>query len=991
MGVGAVRQDGKVPIELVTGPANAGKANVVLSAARARAARGREPLLVVPTRADQARYRRELAERGAVLGVRVERFRGLLAEIVRRSNLRTQTISSLGREQLVAQIAAVPPGTARALARLIGELRAQRVTPVRLRGALRAWESSELSQRQGSSAQIGLFDGATTATGEWGTLELVCSAYERYDAALAEVALIDPELLVVRALDRLRQNPSLWGETPLLVYGFDDLSPLQLDAIETLGEVVAAEVTVSLAYEPGRLVFAGRAATFQRLAPLATVHEPLSARPDYYHPESRAALHHLERSLLEQEPQRMAPGRAVRLLEGESPRGELELIAVEVRELMEQGVAPEEIAIVHRSPAAISALLGEVLSARAIPYALRSRLAFADTAIGRGALGAARCALGGGSLADLLAWLRTPGMLERPELADWLEAAARRRGAHSADAARALWEAERWPLERIDRLRAASLSGFAAFASALLAELERLFSAPRQATAALLERHELDEAQALDAARSAIDQMRELARSAGNGPTHTDAGVVSLGFEPVELVALLARLELEVDEGVARDCVTVCDPLSLRARRVRVLFLCGLQEGVFPAPSTPPLVVDEQRRALARASGLVLQGQPDSLAAERYLLYALVSRPEQALTLSWHAAAEDGSPRARSLFVEDVCDLFEHSLAEQTIRRETLAVGLGPAASRRAGVHETIQSLSDEHVLGELRERRLWSASSLELWASCPVRWFVERWLGGEDLEPTSEPLASGSLKHAALKTCLERLREQTGSARITPASLPTVRRLLVEALAELADSFATAGSPHRVLAARRRLHVDLDRYLCLAAESCGDLEPTHLELEFGFDADQLPPLDIGEGVLLRGRIDRVDVGETGEAVVYDYKGRSAPPGARWLRDGSWQLALYMRAVQRLLGLRPAGGFYQPLAGTDIKARGVLDRESGVELDCVRTDLVEPEDLQRLLDDCEMAAREAAQEARAGALEPRPATCAYGGGCAYPAICRCER
>lgn len=304
---------------------------------------------------------------------------------------------------------------------------------------------------------------------------------------------------------------------------------------------------------------------------------------------------------------------------------------------------------------------------------------------------------------------------------------------------------------------------------------------------------------------------------------------------------------------------------------------------------------------------------------------------------------------------------------------------------------EPIQPLSDERVLGELRERRLWSASSLELWASCPVRWLVERWLGGEDLEPTSEPLASGSLKHAALKACLERLREQSGSARITPASLPRARRLLEQALAELADGFTWAGSPQRRLAARRRLQVDLDRYLGLAAESGGSLEPTHLELEFGFDADHLPPLDIGEGVLLRGRIDRVDVGEDGEAVVYDYKGRSAPPGARWLRDGSWQLALYMRAAQRLLGLRPVGGFYQPLAGTDIKPRGVLDRESGVELDCVRTDLVETGELQRLLDDCEAAAREAAQEARAGALEPRPETCAYGGGCAHPAICRCER
>jgi len=34
------------------------------------------------------------------------------------------------------------------------------------------------------------------------------------------------------------------------------------------------------------------------------------------------------------------------------------------------------------------------------------------------------------------------------------------------------------------------------------------------------------------------------------------------------------------------------------------------------------------------------------------------------------------------------------------------------------------------------------------------------------------------------------------------------------------------------------------------------------------------------------------------------------------------------------------------------------------------------------------AAREAAAQAARGELEPRPPTCAFKGGCRYPAICR---
>ena len=74
-----------MPITLITGPANAGKAREVMDAVRGHLARGEEPLLLVPTRADVERYRRELALEGTVLGARVERFEGLIGEMVRRA------------------------------------------------------------------------------------------------------------------------------------------------------------------------------------------------------------------------------------------------------------------------------------------------------------------------------------------------------------------------------------------------------------------------------------------------------------------------------------------------------------------------------------------------------------------------------------------------------------------------------------------------------------------------------------------------------------------------------------------------------------------------------------------------------------------------------------------------------------------------------------------------------------------------------------------
>src|SRR3954451_15694101 len=96
-----------MPLHLVTGPANAAKARVVLDAARARSAAS--PLLVVPTTADVEIYRRELAAEGAVLGVRVERFDGLLRELGFRAGVPGRTLTELQRERVAAAAIASTP------------------------------------------------------------------------------------------------------------------------------------------------------------------------------------------------------------------------------------------------------------------------------------------------------------------------------------------------------------------------------------------------------------------------------------------------------------------------------------------------------------------------------------------------------------------------------------------------------------------------------------------------------------------------------------------------------------------------------------------------------------------------------------------------------------------------------------------------------------------------------------------------------------------
>ena len=274
-----------MPLKLVTGPANAEKAKVVLDGYRAALRRGLEPILVVPTFADVERYRAELAGAGVVFGAQVVRFAWLIEECARRGGVHGRPLGELARERIVATVVKAAPlhalagsartaGFARELLRLVDELEALRVTPQRLTQALRAWAGEDAGRRAYADEVSGLYAG--------------------YRRRLERLGRLDAPLYAAAALDALRSAPAAWGQTPVFFYGFDDLQPLQHDAVETLA-ATGADVTLSLSYEPGRMAFAGRATAFAELYREGVEHRVLAARAEHYAPASRAALHHLER------------------------------------------------------------------------------------------------------------------------------------------------------------------------------------------------------------------------------------------------------------------------------------------------------------------------------------------------------------------------------------------------------------------------------------------------------------------------------------------------------------------------------------------------------------------------------------------------------------------------------------------------------------------------------------------------------------------------
>jgi RecB family exonuclease len=640
-------------------------------------------------------------------------------------------------------------------------------------------------------------------------------------------------------------------------------------------------------------------------------------------------------------------------------------------------MAPEDIAVLVRSNAG---LFAQVLESYGIPVACDRRTPFSHTRLGTGVLAFARAALGG-SATDVVTWLRTPGKLadDGPATADRLEVVVRRHEARSAREARRLWaRLGGRELTELDVLAAAAEEGVAPFLTALLGEAEVIWTAPHVRRADVLDPDGEADARAARELRAAVKELIRL-----------DEQDPALAGTPAELLEALARTEVRETEPVEDGApgVLLADPLAIRGRRFRAILLCGLQEGELPRrPQPEPFLDDNARAQLAIASGLVLPRHESTLPRERSLFYACVSRPEEALFLSFRSSDEEGGPQQPSPFLDDVRALFTDELWEDRGRRLLAEITWPPAEAptphelrrAQAAKHEQpdpepLQAPADPAVLNLLARRDRESARGLETFATCPVKWLIEHVLKPDPVEADPEPMRRGSLAHAVLERTLRGLKARTGSARLVPATLPEALEELRTAIAELqAASRTTAGK-----AAARALEVDLERYIRHEAVAGAGWEPA--QLEWSFDDLMI------DGVAVSGRVDRVDVQGT-KAIVRDYKGRTVHAGARWAEDGRIQAALYALAVREHLNVEIAGALYQPIGTSDQRPRGVV--RDDVPGRYVNGDVGDQATLEARLQDAREIAARAATDLRAGRIRPCPDRCGYQGGCAHPGICR---
>lgn len=338
-------------------------------------------------------------------------------------------------------------------------------------------------------------------------------------------------------------------------------------------------------------------------------------------------------------------------------------------------------------------------------------------------------------------------------------------------------------------------------------------------------------------------------------------------------------------EGVALHT-----PLSLFGARYRYLFTVGLAEGSFPAPTTDNTTLDFHERKRLREEGLRLETAAERARRERLSFWTLLQVPRQRMVLSYPKVAGGrallSSPYFELLGVTPTQPSALPAASPEEARRAYLQRGglddpVLEHAARCWEVEKRRESAEPFDTYDGMvgvpidYESRRFSASQLGDLSRCGFKWWAGSFLKLSEPDEGESPALLGSLYHKTLEMACCHAREVEEHDFRT-----AILRHLDEAFAEAEKEYEM----HRLRAwsVRRDQHIELLRE-AVGAESFVLPGAEVADTECNFTGEW-------QGFVVAGRVDRVDRTQEG-LVLIDYKSGSG------VSKPDLQLAIYREAA----------------------------------------------------------------------------------------------
>lgn len=991
-------------LNVIIGPAQSGKKEALLKLFIENI--GTNPLLVVPSTPEAHYIRHELLRlSGAIIGAEVVTYSRFINDLAERAALTERRLDSTQQKYIVERVAASTeltalaksaryPGFYDAIAGFFDELIEGMNSPDATAKAFTEW-----GKRHARSANY---------------LDDISNLYRAYMDRLEQLDVLTEQLLrweIVRALE----SGEISEARPIFMYGFDDFTTSQRRIIELLS--IETDITFTLTYEDTAAFESRKDAVETLLESASSVMEAQTSSPKNMQRQAQPSL-----------PSQPIAPEEITYLAAAGERGEVELAGIKILELIESGdYKPDEIVVILRDPVLYARTLVQVFENFNVPYSLNEPLPLRYSALGRAVHALTRFAYDSGLGSDLVTYLRIR-YPEKQETIDDFERLISLGKITDPPALPAEWA-------KLSDIRNGKIEALLS-ATSLASAIPLVLDISADLLGVILERGAQPDLHR-GARHGNLFTFEE--RSSINAFTIIKRLLASLeqletidgSFEPqlTELPLMLAQAQIRLGREAEAGKVHVLRVHRSRGRLYKAAFVLGLNEGRFPkALREDPFFNREERRELA-ALGLEIMTRDDSVAEERYLFYVATTRATEKLYLSYQRVDNDGDELLKSSFISD----FETALSGMglegaTIKRplssilfdgvalpipntkEALRYAASEYRARPAFAREISKSV-ERHAdledaalrtptptpafqgadaLDELATKDTYSVSELESFLGCPFKWFVERKLKPQDFEAELDALNKGSIYHAILERFYRELPEKFGEGKPIKAKLAMMETFISELLDELFDAESPDTTSVNARFAKHEMSENLKRLIRAEAARPSPFTPRYFEANFGMGNKagdphhSAEPLSLGNGLYMRGKIDRIDTDDYGRAAIIDYKSNKIAGASDLARGKSLQLQVYAMAASELFGLTPAMCGFISIAKT--KMDGIYNSDILERAPLPKKAAKNNEEFEKIIADARQTLIELAADLKKGEFKPnKDAECRN---CPLPHICR---
>lgn len=436
------------------------------------------------------------------------------------------------------------------------------------------------------------------------------------------------------------------------------------------------------------------------------------------------------------------------------------------------------------------------------------------------------------------------------------------------------------------------------------------------------------------------------------------------------------------------DRLIVGDIARTHLPNIRVLFVLGVNDGILPAPvQSQGVFTDTEREALTQIGVELTANGKRQLFEEQFLIYRCLSKPSDALYLTYANGDTEGKPMFPSSLITRIHRMYPALVVEtdpsvplsdmtptacfhllgQQMRTHVSAHPMEPLwqdiysfFATQPAWHARLDLLKrgfvakgKETQLSAKTAKLLYgknilsSVSRLERFASCPFAYFAEYGLKAKE-----RPLYQlhtpdlGNLFHQILEQFSTALSSDGISWQdLDQAQTHRRMELAVDAAApQLGNEILMDSAANRYLIQRLKRIAKRAGWTLVRHIQSGSFLPSGYEVGFG-PHEALPPILIGmkdgSKLILRGKIDRVDMmdaeGKTYVKII-DYKSGNKTFRFQDVYYGlQLQLLLYMDAYLKHLqhshpDCHPGGVFYFRITDPTVSISSEMTAEQLAEL-----------------------------------------------------------